>query len=168
MELFPLTVNGLIVALLLSPFIFAATALTILRYGLGFTGSGMGLVVLVLALAISLGADKTNYESIAQGKAEAVRTSVSKIQEKIGNNTTSDLRVLVKEYAVFQFKEGCRIGLLWLIPFVVIDLLSVHISGMLGVKGLSESSVPMALKLFLLLSVTGIDKVMDGISLWIK
>ncbi|GEM_PF-5360650 len=167
-ELFPVTINGLIVALLVSPFIFAATALTILRYGIGFTGSGMGLVVLVIALAVSLGVDKTNYEAIAQGKSEEVRVSVSKIQEKLGNNSTSELRVLVKDYAIFQFKEGCRIGLLWLIPFVVIDLLSVHISGMLGVRGLSESSIPMALKLFLLLSVTGVDKIMEGISLWMK
>lgn len=168
MELIPFSINGLVVALLVSPFIFAATALSILRVGLGFTGSGMGIVVLVVALAVSLGSDKTNYEAVAAGKADAVKASVSKIQDKIGRDDTSDLRVLVKDYAAFQLKEGFRIGLLWLIPFVVIDLLAIHISGMLNVKGLSESSIPLALKLFLLLSVTGIDKIVGGLSAWMK
>lgn len=168
MELVPFSINGLIVALLVSPFIFTATALSILRVGLGFTGSGMGIVVLVVALAVSIGSDKTNYEAIAAGKADAVKASIEKIQEKMGRDGTSDLRVLIKDYAAFQLKEGLRIGLLWLIPFVVIDLLAIHISGMLNVKGLSESSIPLALKLFLLLSVTGIDKIVSGLSAWMK
>lgn len=166
MEFFPVSINGLIIALLVSPFIFVATALSILRFGLGITGSGMGLVVILVAFAISIGADSAKYEEIAQGKQEAVKVGVSKIKEKLGKD--EEPRILIKEYAIFQFKEGCRIGLMWLIPFVVIDLLAIHISGLLGVKGLTESSVPLALKLFLVLSVTGIDKIVDVLSAWMK
>lgn len=79
MEILQPYIISIIAILLLTAFIKCLTVFSILRYGLGFTGSGIGIVLIAISLALSLmimapqvedqgGLDKifsANYKSIA-------------------------------------------------------------------------------------------------------
>ena len=167
MALLPHTTEGLLIAALLSPFIMIATGLSIVRFGLGLSGAGMGVVILLLSGAVALSAPISTefenvggYDAVANNNPQAIAIVTTQLKAKLVTKET-DLKVLLKEYAIYQFVEACKLGVAWLVPFVVIDVLILHAGGLLGVAGLSATALGLCIKLLLFLSVEGMTKVTE-------
>lgn len=167
MALLPHTAEGLFIAALLSPFIMIATGLSIVRFGLGLSGAGMGVVILILSAALSFTvpvspefANSGGYDAVASGNTEAVSVATKNLKAKLLSKE-SEFKPLLKEYATYQFVEACKLGVIWLIPFVLIDILILHAGGLLGVNGLGATSLGLSIKLLLFLSVEGFTKVSE-------
>lgn len=66
-----------------------------------------------------------------------------------------DFPVLVASFLVSELQEAFQLGVMFLIPFVVIDLLTMNILTALGVVNLSAAVVAFPLKLLLFFAVDG-------------
>lgn len=167
MAILPHTAEGLFMAALLSPFIMIATGLSIVRFGLGLSGAGMGVVIILLSAALAItvpvSSEFTNsggYDAVASGNTEAVGIATKNLKTKLISKE-SELKPLIKEYSTYQIVEACKLGVMWLIPFVLIDILILHAGGLLGVNGLGATALGLSIKLLLFLSVEGFTKVSE-------
>lgn len=167
MTLLPQTTEGLLIAALLSPFITIATGLSIVRFGLGLSGAGMGFVILLLSAALTLSIPVSSefsaaggYDAVANGNSEAIAVATKSLKAKLLSQE-NDFKSLLKEYSIYQIVEACKLGVIWLVPFVLIDILILHAGGLLGVAGLSATALALCVKLLLFLSVEGFTKISE-------
>ncbi len=68
---------------------------------------------------------------------------------------TTEFSVLVPSFLVSQLQEAFQLGVIFLIPFVVIDLLVMNVLVALGIANLSAAVVAFPLKLLLFFAVDG-------------
>lgn len=177
-------IEGALVVLLLSSFIKIATTLSILRLGLGLSGSGFGAVVLGVSLGLSLlvmgpslGTDSA--ESIFKvGSLKALEPRFRPFLEKhshpdisqrfgalskrlSGNKAPEDpnspipFNVLVPSFLISELKEAFQVGVVILIPFLVIDVVVVNLLMALGIASLPLSTITIPLKLLAFFAVDG-------------
>ena len=86
-------------------------------------------------------------ESAAPAPSDQAATQVPKPPEK--------LPVLIAAFLISELKEAFQLGFLFLVPFLVIDLLVTNILLVLGVAQLSQAVVALPLKILLFVAVDG-------------
>lgn len=150
--------SEIVVFLIITPFVGVVTALTIWKLGLGLHGVGMSVVIMVAGTVVSLQSVPREliavggYEAVVQKKEQAVKIVRDRIVKKTGEVEESKL---LESYIVSQLKEGAQLGLYFLIPFVLIDLLVLNGGALIGVQGVTHTGIALCLKLILFLSVEG-------------
>jgi len=158
MEFLPSSFNEISVFLLVTPFVGIATALSIWRIGIGLNGAAMSVVILIAACALSLQSvpkelsNVGGFEAVIQKKETAVNLVKANIEKKIGKHEESKI---IETFILYQLKEGAKLGLYFLIPFILIDLLVLNAGALLGVQGVTHTGIALCLKLLLFLSVEG-------------
>jgi type III secretion protein R len=193
-------VGWIIAILLVSSFVKIATALSILRYGLGLRDATMGVVVLVASAALSLLIMSNELESFggldlftakaAPKQAELekhfgpflekqsdpeLRQRFAELRQKFmpsktpatgaaaasatlpsaAANVSVPFSVQVAAFLITQLREAFSIGLLFLIPFVVIDIVVTNALFCIGVTSLSPLIISLPLKLLLFYALDG-------------
>ena len=185
MDVISPTIQGLAAIVLFSGFIKIATALSIFRVGLGLHGAGFGVITIGVAFALSLVVSHPNLPSpdaslellspanpahtistsfleeqsdpklrarfsALQAKPPALKvTAEAPPTEKTGTS------VLVASFVVTQVRDAFMLGAMFLIPFVVIDLLVANLLMTLGMLQLPALVVSFPIKLVLFLAVDG-------------
>lgn len=169
----------------LSAFLKVLTALNILRYGLGLKDFAFGIVTLALAIVISLPSAPSaltanapqklpnslseEQQSLLKSKTKVeILARVTKVLDSIPQSATpTSERMFGKEqplviaYCVSELSEAFRIGLLFLIPFILIDLLIANCLAALGVTQIGASVVALPCKLLLFVAVDGWSLVVE-------
>ncbi len=173
---------GALVALLLfSQFVKFATVLSVFRYGAGLVGFELGVVTLVAALGLAFATLPKEVResgaavaivSGAPADTVALRTSLvptmaASLDPQIvkglyGADTSltpeslkSDLGRLLPAYTLSQLKSALVLGVMLLIPFVLLDLVVVHVLSLLGIQQIGAQVVSLPLKLLLFLAIDG-------------
>jgi type III secretion protein R len=67
----------------------------------------------------------------------------------------SDLGRLLPAYTLSQLKSALVLGVMLLIPFVLLDLVVVHVLSLLGIQQIGAQVVSLPLKLILFLAIDG-------------
>lgn len=173
--------GALFALLLLSSFVKFATVLSVFRYGAGLVGFEFGVVVLVVAAALSFATlpgearDSglvlqvlSGREGDVSGLAKALSPQMAAaldpeiVKGLYGTGEASspdlirsDLSRLVPAFALSQLKSALALGVMFLIPFVLLDLVVAHVLSLLGVQQLSAQVVSMPLKILLFLVIDG-------------
>lgn len=75
----------------------------------------------------------------------------------------TDFPVLVPAFMISEISSGFEAGVLLYMAFLIIDLVVANVLMAMGMVMLSPTTVSTPLKLFLLVSVSGIPKVMHGL-----
>lgn len=75
----------------------------------------------------------------------------------------TDFPVLVPAFMISEISSGFEAGFLLYMAFLIIDLVVANVLMAMGMVMLSPTTVSTPLKLFLLVSVSGIPKVMHGL-----
>ena len=68
---------------------------------------------------------------------------------------SSDIRVLGAAFMISQLKEAFYLGLLFLVPFVVVDLIVTNIMMLLGITQISAAVLALPVKVLLFVAVDG-------------
>ena len=153
------------------------TSLSILRYGLGLDGFGFGIVTvglacLLTATVVSPFADepvvsKRNEkiqaftvqhtdESLLHRLLVVAQKTTSPDERGVGGEQLQDSpRFSSLAFVLSQLSAAFRLGIFFLVPFFVLDLLVVCIIGSLGVQGLRHEVVSVPLKIALFVAVDG-------------
>lgn len=92
-----------------------------------------------------------------------VKASVSRMSEKLQENAKEaatkpsgdGLSVLGASFLISQLKDAFYLGLIFLIPFVVVDLIVTNILMLLGVTQMSSAIVALPIKILLFVAVDG-------------
>ena len=177
---------GVTAVVLLSGFVKIATALSIVRYGLGLQGSGFGVVVIVLSLALGLmtfpgtaGDPVTalmagNLVQNPQQIEQMARPSLERLSDAQTLGQLSDLdrkitrapestpprfTAVVGAYLLTQLKVAFQLGLLFIIPFLVIDLLVANVMLAVGITQIPAAVVAFPAKVLLFVVLNGWDLV---------
>lgn len=174
---------ALVVTLLLfSSFVKYATVLSVFRFGTGLVGLEFGFVCLVAAFGLAVVTipaelkqtgfpgslfssvpDRIDLSQVTKALVPRMAASVdpavaeslfgqegrdrAKIQE--------DLSRLLPAFIFSELKLALTLGLLLLIPFVLVDLLTAHVVALVGMQQLPVPVVSMPLKILLFLAVDG-------------
>jgi len=75
----------------------------------------------------------------------------------------TDFSILIPAFMISEISSGFEAGFLLYMAFVVIDLVVANVLMAMGMVMLSPTTVSTPLKLFLLVSVSGISKLMHGL-----
>ncbi|WP_144110571.1 EscR/YscR/HrcR family type III secretion system export apparatus protein [Paraburkholderia sp. BCC1886] len=75
----------------------------------------------------------------------------------------TDLALLIPAFLISEISSGFEAGFLLYIAFLVVDLVVANVLSAMGMMMLSPSTVSIPLKLFMLVSVSGISKLMHGL-----
>lgn len=75
----------------------------------------------------------------------------------------TDFSVLVPAFMISEISSGFEAGFLLYMAFLIVDLVVANVLMAMGMVMLSPTTVSTPLKLFLLVSVSGIPKVMHGL-----
>lgn len=161
--------NIILIILFASSFVKLLTALNIFRYGLGLTGFAFGLVILVFSVVLSAFVIQPVLEPIGgidaflngkAGFAEGRDALMPFIESKSNPEVRERLQEISGEqnswilslsaFMVSELKEAFYLGLIFIIPFIVIDFLVLNAFTALGVTQISASlfSLPFKLLLF--------------------
>ena len=173
---------GALVALLLfSQFVKFATVLSVFRYGAGLVGFELGVVTLVAALGLAFATLPREVRgsgaavAIVSGapadtaalRAALVPTMAASLDPQIvkglygadasltPESLKSDLGRLLPAYTLSQLKSALVLGVMLLIPFVLLDLVVVHVLSLLGIQQIGAQVVSLPLKLLLFLAIDG-------------
>lgn len=168
--------NIFIVVIFSTAFIKIATTLTIFRYGLGLKGATFGLVVLVFSLVLSffvmqpvvapgggwaglVQADKISIDKAAkvllpfmeQHTEPSVKESFADLltSKSLTGDVTADWSFTLATFMVSELKAAFYLGLIFIIPFLLIDLLIVNILAMLDISQISAGLLALPCKLLL-------------------
>ena len=181
MELFSGYLGALLAILILSCFVKVATVLGILRFGLGLSGPAFGIVIFVVSIAFALTVIDPKLQSSGGVQLFAGRGTLSEQQlevqfrpflhkntksavlqrfqgmTSISNHGEKELpfRVLLSAFLVSELQEAFRLGCIFLIPFVVIDLAVANIFMLLSVTQMSVQTLSLPLKILLFVAVDG-------------
>ena len=173
--------GALIALLLFSQFVKFATVLSVFRYGAGLVGFEFGVVTLVAALGLSFATlpkdvrDSGAALSIVSGapadtaalRASLVPKMAASLDPQIvrglyGTEQSAspealkrDLGRLLPAYTLSQLKSALVLGVMLLIPFVLLDLVVVHVLSLLGIQQIGAQVVSLPLKLILFLAIDG-------------
>jgi flagellar biosynthesis protein FliP len=164
-------------------------SLSILRIGLGLSGMSFGIITLGLALFLTLSVVEpflSNQKSSAQLQSFAAKytdagvvTSFQKLQSQTGGREADQKKVETVEtsqqlpdrlgmlaFIVSQLSDAFRVGIYFLLPFFIIDLLALSILGLLGVEGFRHEVLTIPLKLLVFFAVDGwalvVEKLLHG------
>ena len=93
----------------------------------------------------------------------AVKDSISSISAKLTEQakveeekeTDSSLSILGASFMLSQLKDAFYLGLIFLIPFVVVDLVVTNLMMLLGITQISAALVSLPVKLLLFVSIDG-------------
>lgn len=168
--------NIFIVVIFSTAFIKIATTLTIFRYGLGLKGATFGLVTLVFSLVLSffvmqpvvapqggwaefVQADKISIDKAAkvllpfmeQHTEPSVKESFTDLltSQNSAGDIATDWSFTLATFMVSELKAAFYLGLIFIIPFLLIDLLIVNILAMLDVSQISAGLLALPCKLLL-------------------
>lgn len=75
----------------------------------------------------------------------------------------TDLSVLIPAFMISEISSGFEAGFLLYMAFLIIDLVVANVLTAMGMVMLSPTTVSTPLKLFVLVSVSGISKLMHGL-----
>jgi type III secretion protein R len=75
----------------------------------------------------------------------------------------TDLPLLIPAFLISEISSGFEAGFLLYIAFLVVDLVVANVLSAMGMMMLSPSTVSIPLKLFILVSVSGVSKLMHGL-----
>lgn len=196
MESLPAYFGGIFAILLLTSFVKILTTLNILRFGIGLHGAGFGVGILVLSLALSVVVMDAQVGSSAgvsslfqaapanppetfrpfierhthQDMLERVSAMSSRLAtgNKSGSNEAgkSSFSVVVAAFLLSEIKEAFQLGLLFIVPFIVVDLLVANALMALGVTQMPQALVGFPVKILLFFAVDGFalisDKLLGG------
>lgn len=187
---FPPYMTGLLLVLLLTGFVKIFTSLSILRMGLGLSGTGFGIVIAALSFALAMiisppelqsigGFGGAIFDSPSLSKLDVEKTFRPFIEKNASPDITARLQkrvsevrsggeaapekkeesasfgVLTASFLLNELKAAFQIGFIILLPFLVIDLLTVNIMMSLGITQMSHAVVSVPLKLLLFWAVDG-------------
>jgi type III secretory pathway component EscR len=174
----------LIIGLLLigGGFLRVCVALQIFRYGLGLYGGGVGLLVIVFSIIMAIfiasphlpvekifSASPPTYDTIQEtltpflkknSKSEDVEILTQTLQRLKDESAApvieeNHLPTLLLAFSLGELREAFKIGLLFILPFILIDLVVVHILQLLAITQISAFAFTLPLKLILFLSIDG-------------
>ena len=86
--------------------------------------------------------------------AKLSATSDSPVENASEGRTTS-FPVLVAAYLISELREAFRVGLLFLIPFIVLDLIVVNIVAVLAITQIRAEVIALPLKLLVFVALDG-------------
>ncbi|MCB0352693.1 MAG: hypothetical protein KDD64_04185 [Bdellovibrionales bacterium] len=183
MEFFSDSLGSLPYFLLATSFIKLVVALSILRFGIGLDGIGFSFAVLLLAVALALfqvgdishgvalstPEGRTAYEEqtvpfLRIHTDEKVRVLFEDLYRKMHpqlqverSDTAEKLpfSVSLASFVVSELQEALYIGLLFLIPFLLIDLFVANGLTLLGIENLQTIVVSLPMKLVFFLLIDG-------------
>lgn len=168
--------------LLFSSFVKYATVLSVFRLGSGLVGIEFGVVCLVVAFGLAVAtvppeltqagfpgslfspsAGRIDSSEVAKALTPRMASSVDPAVAKgmfgvdggDGQKIQGDLSRLLPAFVFSELKAALTLGLLLLIPFVLVDMLSAHVVALVGMQQLPVPVVSMPLKILLFLSVDG-------------
>jgi flagellar biosynthetic protein FliP len=103
------------------------------------------------------------FTALAQGDSSSMPSAAN--QEVASKDIVRDapLRVLVAAFVLTEVQRACILGALFLIPFIVIDLIVAHALTALGITQLSAALVSLPIKLIFFISVDGWSLVINKI-----
>lgn len=182
------TIGAILGIIVLTSFIKIFVSLNILRFGIGFNGAGFGAVIGAVSLVLasltspigdSLWTFRMPEESVVHEKVLPIleKGSEAAIKNKLNEIVTknakpqegtpkSEFKIITAAYTLSQLKNACMIGLMFLLPFLLVDVLVANVLTLLGIQQLSAAVVSFPLKLALFCMVDGwtliIDRVMGG------
>lgn len=93
----------------------------------------------------------------------AFMVSAAKRMNPAADVQETDFPVLIPAFMISEISSGFEAGFLLYIGFLVIDLVVANVLMAMGMVMLSPTTVSTPLKLFLLVSVSGISKLMHGL-----
>lgn len=184
METLPSYMTGFLSVLLFSAFVKIFTTLNILRFGMGLRDAGFGLVILVLSLALAVlitgsGVKGVGFDNLLSGKGlgdgkkveEAlgpflekhthpeVKERLRKISDKFTDKDVEiqkeNFSLLASAFLISELKEAFQLGFIFIVPFLIIDLLVANVLLSIGVSQISAAVVALPVKLLLFIVVDG-------------
>lgn len=183
MDFFPESFGALPYFLLATSFVKLLVALSILRLGLGLEGFSFGVVMLVLSASLTLVQIESTFQqrnfSSSEGRADFERQLIPFLQEHSDpevqalfsslhsrmversedredlEQPKSTLSVSLASFLVSELQEALFIGLIFLIPFLLIDLFISNGLTLLGVDNLKAAVVALPAKLVFFLLIDG-------------
>jgi len=180
MDSFSLDLNAIPALLLATSFVRFLVVLGLLRFGLGLRGVGFGLVTLIFAVALAIFTVEPKFlvekranqnavflslpgERLDLMKASIEPQLLQKTKDLIPSNATdhAEERSVLLAYLTQEIRTALELGLLFLIPFILIDLLVVNGCLILGMQSGFATLVALPIKLFLFLSVDGWSLVIE-------
>lgn len=157
-----LMISGLALAATL---VVMAPTVTKIEEGLSFeerleSGDLPGPVELIEAVRGPLG-----EFLLAHSRAEerAFLVSAAKRIDRQRDARETDFSLLIPAFLISEISSGFEAGFLLYIAFLVIDLVVANVLTAMGMVMLSPSTVSIPLKLFVLVSVSGISRLVHGL-----
>lgn len=175
--------SGIFTVLLFTSFVKILTTLSIFQFGLGLRSSAFSLVMILVSFVLSIfifsqeltieghynklfssefqldaqreDAIKTKMLSIADPqlikKLKSLKHREMEEAQKAGENFSA----VVVAFLVTELRAAFQLGFLFIIPFLVIDLIVANVLMSLNINQLSVYLVSIPIKIFLFISVDG-------------
>ena len=177
--------TSVLVVLLLTSFVKIAAALNIFRYGLGLGDATFGIITIALALSLTavvnlrqienaggvdavlkksaqpLGVEAEFRPFLEKHADEKIIKRIQAASLKLGGTEGKDgegktsFPVVLCSFLVSELRSAFAIGLMFLIPFVVLDLIVGNILLALGAVQIAPALISLPLKLLLFISIDG-------------
>lgn len=162
-------------------FIKILTSLSIFQYGLGLKNFAFSIVVFVLSIILSIYlidpvvSHAGGWEKLLSASADGDLQKIVNVQEEYFSNhikENADPEVLksletvsskngkgdldfLLAFFITELKQAFYIGLLFIIPFVIIDLLITNVLMALGITQISSFTIALPAKILLFYLVDG-------------
>lgn len=150
-----ISMEAFLTLILVSGFVRMLLALSILRYGLGLGAIEGGIIALVASAVLAITSLQASFPntSIDALIEKAEKSEILKSDPIAGGQAASASPL--NKALTHELRKGLEIGLILLLPFVILDLVSAHLLMLLGVTQIPASIIAIPLKFLLFLAVDG-------------
>lgn len=180
MEVLSFYISAFLLILFCTAFVKLVTALSIFRYGLGLNSAPFGLVVMALSLVLSLLVVEPQINSagginalissdniknaaleehfapfMVQHTDVKVSAKLEQIVSKNSSERKSTLLLKISAFMISELSAAFLLGLIVIIPFLVIDLLTANVLAALSINSVSSSIISLPIKLLLFVTLDG-------------